>query len=160
MKNKLPLSPDELTAVAGEICSSVVQRKRLVGSLKLLIKEVRKQKSTVGLVAYPDLRQRWQVREVVTGEYWKNQGRQRRRMRRIFPVLDRGAKKHLYAEYLIIKLGELYVRVTGQRPTRGGTSGNLSQFERLAYPLHEALGIGDFRNRVREYITWRKSQGL
>jgi hypothetical protein len=94
------------------------------------------------------------------GGYWKHQGRQRRRMRRIFPVLDRGAKKYLYAEYLIKKLGELYVRVTGQRPTRGGTSSNLSQFERFAYPIHVALGIGDFRNRVRNYLAWRISQGI
>lgn len=160
MKSHLPLTQRELTVVASEICSTAIQRKWLVGSLKLLTKEVVKQKKTEGLVAYPDLRQRWYVREVVTGEYRKNQGRQRRRIRRIFPLRNRGAKRYLYAEYLMKKLGELYVRVTGQRPTRGGTSGSFSQFERFAYPFHAALRIGDFRNRVRRYLVWRKSQGL
>lgn len=160
MKSRLPLTRRELTVVASEICSTTSQRKWLVGSLKLLTKEVVKQKKTEGLVAYPDLRQRQYVREVVTGEYRKNQGRQRRRIRRIFPLRNRGAKRYLYAEYLMKKLGELYVRVTGQRPTRGGTSGSFSQFEQFAYPFHAALGIGDFRNRVRRYLVWRKSQGL
>ncbi len=160
MKSLSPLTQRELTIVAGEICSSAIQRKWLVGSLKLLAKEVFKQKKTAGLVEYPDLRQRLHVREVVTAEYWKNQSRQRRRVRRVFPLLNRGAKKHLYADYLMKKLGEIYVRVTGQRPTRGGTSGSFSQFERFAYPIHAALGIGDFRNRVRRYLDWRKSQGL
>lgn len=160
MKSHLPLTQRELTIVAGEICSTATQRKWLVGSLKLLAKEVFKQKKTAGLVTYPDLRVRWYVREVVTGRRWKNQGRQRRKINLTFPNREQGRPKHDYASYLMIKLGEIYVRVTGQRPTRGGTSGSFSQFERFAYPIHAALGIGDFRNRVRRYLDWRKSQGL
>ncbi len=160
MKSRFPLTQRDLVSTANEICSTAIERQWLVDSLKLLTKEVFKQKKSADLVAYPDLRQRRPVKQVVTGEYWKNQGRQRRKKRRVFPELDRGAKKHLYAEYLMKKLGELYVRATGERPKRGGTSSIFSQFERFAYPIHAALGIGDFRNRVRRYLAWRKSQGL
>lgn len=160
MKSRLPFTQREIISTVNEICSTDIEKKWLVDRLKLLAKEVFKQKRSTGLVTYPDLRQRRQVKEVVTGEYWKHQGRQRRRMRRVFPLLHCGAKKHLYADYLMKKLGELYVRVTGKKPTRGGTSSRFSRFERFAYPMHVALGIGDFRNRVRNYIAWRKTQGL
>jgi hypothetical protein len=160
MKSRLPLLPHELSVVSDEICSTAIQKKWLEDRLKLLIKEVYKMKKIHGLVTYPDLQRRWHVREVLTGECWKNQVRQRRRVKQAFPNLERGAIKHHYAQYLIIKLGELYVRLTGKRPTRGGTSSNFSKFERFAYPIYVALGIGNFRNRVREYISWRKDQGL
>ena len=157
MKNKLPISPHELNAFAGKICFSTAQRKRLVGSLKLLIKEVNKQKVLHGLVAYPDLVRRHHVRELVIGERWKRQSRQRRRFRLTFPSREQGRPQCEYADYLIKKLGELYIRSSGKRPTRGGTSSTFSKFERFAHPICEALGIGNFRNRVREYITWRKA---
>lgn len=158
MKSHLPLTQRELTVVASEICSTAIQRKWLVGSLKLLTKEVVKQKKTKGLVAYPDLRQRWLAREVVIGEYWREQGRQRRKIKRTFPSRGQGRPRYDYADYLIQKLGELYVRATGKRPTRGGTEGSFSDFERFAYPFHMAIGIGNFRNRVRKYLDGRKSE--
>ena len=160
MKSRLPMTQRELIATANEICSNAIEKKWLVDSLKILTKEVFKQKKIMGLVTYPDLRLRWYVREVVTGGRWKNQGRQRRKIKLTFPNREQGRPKHDYASYLMIKLGELYVRITGQGPTRGGTSSKFSRFERFAYRVHTALGIGNFRNRVRNYLLWRQSQGL
>lgn len=81
-------------------------------------------------------------------------------MKRVFPVRDRGAPKYQYAEYLIIKLGEIYVRATGKNPTLGGAVINLSRFERFAMPILNAFEIGNFRNRIRQYLQYRKNQGL
>jgi len=160
MKSRLPLSRLELSAAAGEVCSTVRQKKWVEESLKLLIKEVWKQKNLHNFVIYPDVQSRRYVRRVVTGSRWQNQKRQRRRISLHFPTKGRGTPRLVYADYLVIKLGEIYVRAKGQKPTRGGTSGILSCFERFARPCFDSLGIPDFRNRVRAYISWRKSQGL
>lgn len=160
MKSRMPLSPHELSALAGEICSTAQQKKWVEASLKLLIREVEKQKKLHHLVLYPDLQSRRYVRQVVIGARWQNQLRQRRRINLFFPAKERGRPRLLYADYLMVKLGEIYVRATGKKPTRGGTSGAISRFERFAEPCFDSIGIPNFRNRVRAYIRWRKYQGL
>jgi hypothetical protein len=160
MKSRLPLSVKELESAAGEICSSINQKKWVVNSLKLVMKEVAKQKVMHGLVQFPSVQSHWPVRAVLLGRQRIRQSRQRRWVSRVFPVKGVGNPKHDFAWYLMIKLGEIYVRATGQRPTSGGIKGSHSRFKRFAEPLFVALGIGNFRNRVREYIAWRKAHNL
>ena len=147
MHRQLPLSSSDLNIIADVICSNANQKKYVVGYLTILMKEVYVLKKIDGLVAQPDLNKQRYVKQVILGEYWKNQGRQRRRMKRVLPVRERGAPKYQYAEYLIIKLGEIYVRTTGKNPTLGGAVINLSRFERFAMPILNAFEIGNFRNR-------------
>ena len=53
MKSRLPLTVKELESAAGELCSSIDQKKWIVDSLKLVMKEVTKQKVMHGLVQFP-----------------------------------------------------------------------------------------------------------
>ena len=160
MKSRLPLTVKELESAAGEICSSIHQKKWVVDSLKLVIKEVTKQKVMRGLVQFPSVQRHWPVRTVLLGRQRIRQSRQRRLVSRVFPVKGVGNPRHEFADYLMIKLGEIYVRATGQRPTSGGTKGSHSRFKRFAEPFFVALGIRNFRNRVRDYISWRKAHNL
>ena len=50
MKSRLPMTQRELIATANEICSNAIEKKWLVDSLKILTKEVLKQKKITGLV--------------------------------------------------------------------------------------------------------------
>jgi hypothetical protein len=154
------LSQSELNIIADVICSNASQKKYVVDYLMILMNDVCELKKQDSLVVKPDLNNEIYVKQVELGEYWQNQGRQRRRIKKIFPTRKRGAPKYQYADYLMIKLGEIYVRTTGNKPTRGGTSGNLSKFERFASPLMRIFGVGDVRNRVRKYLKYRKSHGL
>jgi hypothetical protein len=160
MRSILPLSAKDLKAAVNELNLSHQQQKWVIKSLKIVLKQVLKQKKLHKLVPYPDIQNRWYVRQVVTGGYWQIQKRQRRRVTTTFPTRDSGAPKKEYADYPLKKLGEIYVRATGMKPTRGATGGSFSQFERFAIPLLVSLNIRGFRQRIRDYIKWRKTQGL
>jgi hypothetical protein len=160
MKSRLPLTVKELESAAGELCSSIDQKKWIVDSLKLVMKEVAKQKVMHDLVQFPSVQSHWPVRTVLLGRQRIRQSRQRRWVSRVFPVKGVGNPRHEFAEYLMIKLGEIYFRATCKKPTRGGTCGAYSKFERFAAPLFQSIGFGDFRNRVRKYIRLRKALGL
>jgi hypothetical protein len=159
MKSRLPISTSDLKAAVNKLEISNHQQQWVIKSLKLVLKEVWKQKHRQNLVPYPDFQARWYVKEIIVGGVWQYQKRQRRRKAITFPSRGSGAPKRQYAEYLMLRLGELYVRATGNSPTRGGTSGNYSKFEKFASPFFIALNIDDFRNRVRKYIKDRKSGG-
>ena len=160
MHRQLPLSPSDLNIIADVICSHANQKKQVVSYLMILMKDVYQLKKQDRLVVQPDLNKEIYVKEVLLGEYWKDQVRQRRKIKRIFPIRERGAPKNQYADYLMVKLGEVYVRTTGNKPTLGGAEINLSKFERFASPIMSAVGIGNFRNRVRQYIKFRKIHKL
>jgi hypothetical protein len=160
MRSILPLSAKDLKAAVNELNLSQQQQKWVINSLKIVLKLVLKQKKLHKLVPYPDIQNRWYVRQVVTGGYWQIQKRQRRRVTTTFPTRDRGTPKQQYADYLVKKLGEIYVRATGKKPTRGATGGSFSQFERFAIPFLVSLTIRDCRQKIRDYIKWRKTQGL
>ena len=53
MKSSLPLSVKELESAAGEICSSINQKKWVANSLKLVMKKVIKQKVMMALCNFP-----------------------------------------------------------------------------------------------------------
>jgi hypothetical protein len=163
MRCRLVVPLKQIKLLVNELGISGNGRAWTIRNLIVVTKETYKQKIRHQLVVYPDLDQQLYVRRVIVGERWKTQSRQRRRIQRSFPIREPGNPKcdvPDYQEYLIIKLGEIYVRSTGLKPTRGGTSGTMSKFERFASPFFSALGIGNFRNRVREYISYRKDQGL
>jgi hypothetical protein len=160
MQRRSPLSPSELNIIADVICSDENQKKYVVGYLMILMNDVCELKKHDSLVVQPDLNKQRYIKQLVSGEYWKDQVRQRRRIKRILPIRERGAPKNQYADYLMIKLGEIYVRTTGTKPTLGGAEINLSKFERFTSPIMSAVGIGNFRNRVRQYIKFRKTQKL
>lgn len=154
------MSIPELKAAVDELGITHRQQQWVIKSLKIVLKEVWKQKQLHNLVPYPDFQSRWHVRQVVVGGRWDYQKRQRRRKVLTFPFRDRGSEKNHYADYLLIKLGEIYVRATGMKPTRGTTDGKLSKFERFASVLLESCNIGDVRRRIKNYIKWRKVHKL
>lgn len=160
MKSRLPISASALKAAVKELEVSNHQQQWVIKSLKLVLKEVWKQKHRQNLVPYPDFQARWYVKEIIVGGVWQYQKRQRRRKAMTFPSRGRGAVKNHYADYLLIKLGEIYVRATGLKPTRGTTDGNFSRFERFASTLLANSNIGDIRLRIKNYIKWRKSHKL
>jgi hypothetical protein len=160
MQSHLLLSQSELNIIADVICSNASQKKYVVGHLMILMNDVWELKKQDSLIVKSDLNNEIYVKQVAFGEYWKNQGRQRRRVKRIFPIRERGAPKYQYADYLMIKLGEIYIRTTGKNPTLGGAVINLSRFERFAMPILNAFIVGNFRNRVRRYIKLRKTLEL
>jgi len=96
------------------------------------------------------------VKSVLIGEYWKNQKRQWRLMRREYPSKPRHRPKRMWPRYLIAKLSEEYIRQTGQLPTRGVAGGDPSSFERFADPLLYRLGVDDTQGLVREYLKERQ----
>ena len=158
MKSKLPLSLDELRLAVDQLALPERQKVWVIKALKIVIKEVQKQKVRHKLIVYPDLQKNYYARHVVIGSYWMQQRRQRRRINLTFPKRGDGLPKFNYAIYLIDKLGEIYIRATGKLPTRGGTSSKYSEFERFASPFFKAVGVGDFRNRVRSYLESRNAQ--
>jgi len=160
MKCRLPLTDKELESAAGEICSSIDQKKWLVSSLKLVMKQVAEQKKMHGRVYFPSIQRPQLVKTILIGEAYVCQKRQRRRIKHLFPAKGVGNPELLFADYLMIKLGELYVRITGENPTSGGIKGAHSRFKRFATPFFEAFGIGNFRNRVRRYIAWRQDHKI
>jgi len=94
------------------------------------------------------------VTQIRYGKFWKDQGRQRRRVDRIFPKHRRGRPKPMWARYLISSLGVEYMRQTGQEPSCGVWN-NLSAFEQFVQPILLAFKIFDTRNLVREYLKER-----
>ncbi len=160
MLRRSPLSPSDLNVIADVICSNANQKKYVVGCLMILMNDVCELKKHDSLVVQPDLNKQRYIKQITFGEYWKDQVRQWRRIKRIFPIRKRGAPKYQYADYLMIKLGEIYVRTTGKKPTRGGSEVNLSKFEKFAYPIMSSFAVGNFRNRVRQYIKLRETLEL
>jgi hypothetical protein len=96
------------------------------------------------------------VRRILIGERWENQTRQRRRVRREFPLAPIHRPKRMWPRYFVAELGREYTRQTGRQPKRGAAGGSLSPFERFAEPMLKPLGISDVQGLVREFVEERK----
>lgn len=94
------------------------------------------------------------VTQIRYGTFWKDQGRQRRQIDRIFPKHRRGRPRQKWARYLISSLGVEYMRQTDQEPSCGAWN-NPSAFEQFVKPILFAFKIFDTRSLVREYLKER-----
>lgn len=121
--------------------------------LERLINEVENLKASDGMVYN---RKGRQVEHVLIAESWEEQKRQRRRVKRVFPVEPSHRPKRMWPRYYIAKLGEEYIRQTGREPKRGAAGGIRSPFERFVEQMLHPLGTSDVQALVREYVREKK----
>jgi len=121
--------------------------------LQRLINEVETLKASDGMVCN---RKGELVEHVLIGEKWKEQKRQRRRVKRLFPVEPNHRPKRMWPRYYIAKLGEEYIRQTGREPKRGAAGGFRSPFERFVEQMLRPLEVSDAQGLVREYVREKK----
>ncbi len=117
--------------------------------LERLVNEVESLRASYGMVYN---RGGKLVQRLLIGERWKDQGRQRRRVKREFPLEPTHRPKRMWPRYYVAELGREYTRQTGREPKRGASGGSLSPFERFVEPLLRPLGIRDVQGLVREYV--------
>ena len=96
------------------------------------------------------------VHQLLIGKFWKEQGRQRRQVKRKFPLKPTHRPKRMWPRYYIAKLGEEYIRQTGREPKRGAAGGFRSPFERFAEQMLHPLGTSNVQGLVREYLNEKK----
>jgi hypothetical protein len=93
------------------------------------------------------------------GGRWEDQQRQMRWVPKIIPTKPKGRRFIHWQRILISLLGAQYYAGTGKIPTRGGTEGPDSAFERFAAPFVQFFEIKNPKNLVKEYIAERRQNG-
>ena len=96
------------------------------------------------------------VENETVGGSWEDQQRQRRWVPQVVPKKPVGRRFVHWQRVLISFLGAQYYAGTGKIPTRGGTEGPDSAFERFAAPFLQFFEIKNPKNLVKEYIAERR----
>lgn len=125
-------------------------------SLRFLVDLVSESKAHEGMVF--SARGKKLVEKEEVGGRWENQQRQRRWVPQIVPKKPRGRRFVHWQRVLISFLGVQYYFGTGKIPTRGGTAGPNSAFERFAAPFLWFFEIRNPKNLVKEYISERRQK--
>jgi hypothetical protein len=125
-------------------------------SLRFLVDLVSESKAHEGMVF--SARGKKLVEKEEVGGRWENQRRQRRWVPQIVPKKPRGRRFVHWQRVLISFLGVQYYAGTGKVPTRGGTEGPHSAFERFADPFLCFFGVANPKNLVKEYIAERRQK--
>lgn len=130
------------------LLSTAIRLERLINEVEVLKQDAKSVYNARGHL----------TKSIIVGEFWEDQGRQRRRIKRIFPSSSEGRPRLMWPRYLIAKLGEEYIRHTGRIPKRGAAGGPFSPFERFAHPLLFNFRLFDTQGLVREYVAERQKQ--
>jgi hypothetical protein len=129
-------------------------RVKMVKKLQHMVELVAKCRANDGMIY--SARSKLLVKQEVIGAFWKDQNRQRRVMLKIAPERRRGRRFIYWHRVLISSLGAHYYAGTGKIPTRRGTDGPESAFERFAAPFLHGFGVTNPKNLVREYLIERR----
>ena len=149
------LSRDEIRAIVREHLPKA-DPATAEESLQFLIDLVSECKAHEGMVFSHRLNKL--VKQEVVGGYRKDQQRQQRWVPQVVPKKPVGRRFVHWQRVLVSLLGAQYYAGTGKVPTRGGTEGLNSAFERFAEPFLLFFGIKNPKNLVKEYIAERRHE--
>jgi len=149
------LSQNEIRAIVREHLPKA-DPARAKKSLQLLVNLVSESSAQEGMVF--SYRRKKLVRQEVVGGRWKDQQRQRRWVPQVVPKNPVGRRFVHWQRVLVSLLGAQYYAGTGKVPTRGGTEGPNSAFERFAAPFLHFFEIKNPKNLVKEYIAERRHE--
>jgi hypothetical protein len=150
------LSRDAIRAIVREHLPKADQAKA-IENLQFLVDLVSECKTKEDMVF--SVRDGKLVDNEKVGGRWEDQQRQMRWVPKIIPTKPRGRRFIHWQRILISLLGAQYYAGTGKIPTRGGTEGPDSAFERFAAPFVQFFEIKNPKNLVKEYIAERRQNG-